>query len=89
MISPSRRSRHGKNPGRQQWILGRCHAITYDAAYKQLAVQETVFVGDASSDPKAGLTLLYFQYQQDGTKKIVYPESLAEGNTYNKPAGVS
>lgn len=41
------------------------------------------------SDPKAGLSLLYFQYQEDGSKKIVYPESLAEGNTYKKPAGVS
>lgn len=40
------------------------------------------------TDPKAGLSLLYFQYQEDGSKKIVYPESLAEGNTYKKPAGV-
>ena len=41
------------------------------------------------NDPKAGLSLLYFQYQEDGTKKIVYPESLAEGNTYKLPAGVT
>jgi len=41
------------------------------------------------SDPTKGLSLLYFQYQADGTKKIVYPESLAEGNTYQKPPGVS
>ena len=40
------------------------------------------------TDPKAGLSLLYFQYQADGTKKIVYPESLAEGNKYQKPPGV-
>lgn len=41
------------------------------------------------TDPKAGLSLLYFQYQEDGTKKIVYPKELAEGNTYQKPPGVS
>ena len=41
------------------------------------------------TDPKAGLSLLYFQYQEDGTKKIVYPESLAGGNEYKKPPGVS
>ncbi len=40
------------------------------------------------TDPTAGLSLLYFQYQADGTKKIVYPASLAEGNTYQKPPGV-
>ncbi|MBC7375213.1 MAG: ABC transporter substrate-binding protein [Frankiales bacterium] len=40
------------------------------------------------NDPKAGLSLLYFQYQADGSKKIVYPASLAEGNTYQKPPGV-
>ncbi len=40
------------------------------------------------TDPTAGLSLLYFQYQTDGTKKIVYPASLAEGNTYQKPPGV-
>lgn len=40
------------------------------------------------TDPKAGLSLLYFQYQADGSKKIVYPEALAEGNTYQKPPGV-
>ena len=40
------------------------------------------------TDPTKGLSLLYFQYQADGTKKIVYPESLAEGNTYQKPPGV-
>ena len=42
----------------------------------------------SATDPKAGLALLYFQYQADGTKKIVYPASLAEGNTYSKPPGV-
>ena len=36
-------------------------------------------------DPTKGLSLLYFQYQEDGTKKIVYPESLAEGNKYKVP----
>lgn len=41
------------------------------------------------TDPKAGLSLLYFQYQADGSKKIVYPATLAEGNTYQKPPGVS
>ena len=41
------------------------------------------------TDPKAGLSLLYFQYQADGSKKIVYPESLAEGNTYQAPPGVT
>lgn len=41
------------------------------------------------TDPKAGLSLLYFQYQEDGSKKIVYPESLAEGNTYKAPPGVT
>ena len=41
------------------------------------------------SDPKEGLSLLYFQYQADGSKKIVYPESLAEGNTYQMPPGVA
>lgn len=40
------------------------------------------------SDPKAGITLLYFQYQADGSKKIVYPESLSQGYTFVKPAGV-
>jgi len=40
------------------------------------------------SDPSAGLSLLYFQYQADGSKKIVYPEALAEGNKYQKPPGV-
>jgi branched-chain amino acid transport system substrate-binding protein len=42
----------------------------------------------SATDPKEGLSLLYFQYQADGTKKIVYPASLAEGNTYKKPPGV-
>lgn len=42
----------------------------------------------SATDPKAGLSLLYFQYQTDGSKKIVYPESLAEGNKYQKPPGV-
>jgi branched-chain amino acid transport system substrate-binding protein len=37
------------------------------------------------TDPTKGLSLLYFQYQEDGSKKIVYPESLAEGNTYKLP----
>jgi hypothetical protein len=41
------------------------------------------------SDPKEGLSLLYFQYQADGSKKIVYPETLAEGNTYQMPPGVA
>ncbi len=41
------------------------------------------------TDPKAGLSLLYFQYQTDGSKKIVYPASLAEGNTYQVPPGVT
>lgn len=41
------------------------------------------------TDPKAGLALLYFQYQADGSKKIVYPESLAEGNSYKLPPGVT
>ena len=40
------------------------------------------------TDPTQGLSLLYFQYQADGSKKIVYPESLAEGNKYQKPPGV-
>ncbi len=43
----------------------------------------------SATDPKAGLSLLYFQYQADGSKKIVYPASLADGNTYQKPPGVS
>lgn len=37
------------------------------------------------TDPTKGIAPLYFQYQADGTKKIVYPEALAEGNTYQKP----
>jgi branched-chain amino acid transport system substrate-binding protein len=41
------------------------------------------------TDPSKGLSLLYFQYQKDGSKKIVYPETLAEGNKYFKPEGVS
>lgn len=49
---------------------------------------ETHDVVYSPTDPKAGLSLLYFQYQADGSKKIVYPESLAEGNTYQKPPGV-
>lgn len=49
---------------------------------------ETHDVIYSPSDPTAGLTLLYFQYQADGTKKIVYPEALAEGNKYQKPPGV-
>jgi branched-chain amino acid transport system substrate-binding protein len=40
------------------------------------------------TDPTKGLSLLYFQYQADGSKKIVYPESLAEGNKYQVPPGV-
>ena len=43
----------------------------------------------APTDPSKGLSLLYFQYQADGTKKIVFPESLAEGNTYQVPEGVT
>ncbi len=43
----------------------------------------------SATDPSKGLSLLYFQYQADGSKKIVYPADLAEGNTYKKPAGVS
>ena len=43
----------------------------------------------SATDPSKGLSLLYFQYQEDGSKKIVYPADLAEGNTYKKPAGVS
>ncbi|MCW2680955.1 MAG: hypothetical protein JWM62_2356, partial [Frankiales bacterium] len=39
----------------------------------------------SATDPKEGLSLLYFQYQEDGSKKIVFPESLAEGNTYKLP----
>jgi branched-chain amino acid transport system substrate-binding protein len=39
----------------------------------------------SATDPTKGLSLLYFQYQEDGTKKIVFPESLAEGNTYKVP----
>ncbi len=41
------------------------------------------------TDPKGGLSLLYFQYQPDGSKKIVYPASLADGNTYTLPPGVT
>ncbi len=41
------------------------------------------------ADPTKGLSLLYFQYQPDGSKKIVYPEALAEGNTFMKPPGTS
>ncbi len=37
------------------------------------------------TDPTKGLSLLYFQYQEDGSKKIVYPDTLAEGNTYKVP----
>lgn len=40
------------------------------------------------SDKTKGLNLLYFQYQKDGSKKIIFPPSLAGGNTYVKPAGV-
>ena len=39
------------------------------------------------TDPSAGLSLLYFQFQEDGSKKIVFPASVAEGATYAKPAG--
>jgi branched-chain amino acid transport system substrate-binding protein len=39
----------------------------------------------SATDPTKGLSLLYFQYQEDGSKKIVFPESLAEGNTYKLP----
>ena len=35
----------------------------------------------------AGLSLLYFQFQPDGSKKIVFPATVAEGATYAKPAG--
>lgn len=41
------------------------------------------------ADPTQGLTLLYFQYQEDGSKKIVFPEALAEGNTYKLPPFVT
>lgn len=43
----------------------------------------------SATDPKAGLSLLYFQYQEDGSKKIVFPETLAEGNTYKLPPFVT
>ena len=43
----------------------------------------------STTDPSGGLSLLYFQYQADGSKKIVYPATLAEGNTYKLPPGVS
>ncbi len=39
----------------------------------------------SATDPSKGLSLLYFQYQADGSKKIVFPESLAAGNTYQLP----
>lgn len=39
------------------------------------------------ADPEAGLSLLYLQFQPDGSKKIVFPAALAEGTTYVKPAG--
>lgn len=49
---------------------------------------ETHDVMYSPTDPTKGLSLLYFQYQADGSKKIVYPASLADGNTYQKPPGV-
>ncbi len=50
---------------------------------------ETHDVIYSPTDPKAGLSLLYFQYQADGSKKIVFPETLAEGNKYQLPPGVT
>ncbi len=46
---------------------------------------ETHDVVYSPTDPTKGLSLLYFQYQEDGSKKIVYPDTLAEGNTYKIP----
>lgn len=39
-------------------------------------------------DPTKGVVPVYYQFQADGTKKIVFPEALAEGYKYVKPAGV-
>lgn len=39
-------------------------------------------------DPTKGVVPVYYQFQADGTKKIVFPQQLAGGYTYVKPAGV-
>ncbi len=38
-----------------------------------------------AGDPTKGISPIYFQWQADGSRKIVFPASLAEGNTYQKP----
>jgi branched-chain amino acid transport system substrate-binding protein len=39
-------------------------------------------------DPATGIVPVYYQFQADGTKKIVFPQQLAGGYAYVKPAGV-
>ena len=42
-----------------------------------------------AGDPKKGATPIYFQFDAQGKKSIVFPEALAEGRKYKKPPGVS
>jgi branched-chain amino acid transport system substrate-binding protein len=78
----------------------RAGAVTADALVAELAktnrvgAQGTEMFDEqhdvvySPSDKTKGLNLLYFQYQADGSKKIVFPAAVAEGNKYVKPAGV-
>ena len=43
----------------------------------------------SQTDPTKGLSLLYFQFREDGTKEIVFPATLAGDNTFMKPPGTS
>ena len=38
------------------------------------------------TDPSMGLSLLYYQFREDGSKEIVFPATLAEGNEFMAPA---
>lgn len=47
---------------------------------------ETHDVVYSPTDPSMGLSLLYFQFREDGTKEVVFPDTLAGDNEFMAPA---
>jgi branched-chain amino acid transport system substrate-binding protein len=66
-------------------VVTELEATDRTGAQGRLTFNENHDVVYGAGDPSKGVVPLYFQFTPEGEKKVVYPEALAEGNTYQKP----